>query len=38
MRDIAPGATVGGNPAVPFAQFMRQLAILQRLARKKDGG
>ena len=38
MRDIAAGATVGGNPAVPFAQFMRQLAILQRLARKKDGG
>ncbi len=38
MRDIEAGATVGGNPAVPFTQFMRQLAILQRLATKKDGG
>jgi UDP-3-O-[3-hydroxymyristoyl] glucosamine N-acyltransferase len=36
MRDVAPGETVGGNPAVPIALFMRQTAILQRLARKKD--
>ena len=36
MRDVAPGETVGGNPAVPFTLFMRQTAILQRLARKKD--
>ncbi len=38
MRDVEAGATVGGNPAVPFTLFMRQIAILQRLARKKDGG
>ena len=38
MRDIPPGHTVGGNPAVPFTMFMRQLAILQRLAKKKDTG
>jgi len=37
MRDVAPGETVGGNPAVPFTLFMRQTAVLQRLARKKDG-
>jgi UDP-3-O-[3-hydroxymyristoyl] glucosamine N-acyltransferase len=37
MRDVAPGETVGGSPAVPFTQFMRQVAILQRLAKKKDG-
>jgi UDP-3-O-[3-hydroxymyristoyl] glucosamine N-acyltransferase len=37
MRDVAPGEMVGGNPAVPFTLFMRQVAILQRLARKKDG-
>lgn len=37
MRDVEAGATVGGNPAVPFALFMRQIAILQRLAKKKDG-
>jgi len=36
MRDVAPGETVGGNPAVPFSQFMRQTAILRRLAKKKD--
>jgi UDP-3-O-[3-hydroxymyristoyl] glucosamine N-acyltransferase len=37
MRDVAPGETVGGNPAVPFTLFMRQTAILQRLAKKPDG-
>jgi UDP-3-O-[3-hydroxymyristoyl] glucosamine N-acyltransferase len=37
MRDVAPGETVGGSPAVPFTLFMRQVAVLQRLARKKDG-
>jgi UDP-3-O-[3-hydroxymyristoyl] glucosamine N-acyltransferase len=38
MRDVAPGETVGGNPAVPMRLFMKQVALLQRLARKKDGG
>ena len=38
MRDVAPGETVGGIPALPFALFLKQVAILQRLARKKDGG
>jgi UDP-3-O-[3-hydroxymyristoyl] glucosamine N-acyltransferase len=38
MRDVSAGATVCGNPAVPMMQFMRQTAILQRLATKKDGG
>jgi UDP-3-O-[3-hydroxymyristoyl] glucosamine N-acyltransferase len=37
MRDVEAGATVGGIPAVPFTLHMRQIAILQRLARKKDG-
>jgi UDP-3-O-[3-hydroxymyristoyl] glucosamine N-acyltransferase len=37
MRDVAPGETVCGSPAVPIAAFMKQVAILQRLARKKDG-
>ena len=37
MRDVAPGETVGGSPAVPMRLFMKQVAILQRLARKKDG-
>ena len=37
MRDVAPGETVSGIPAVPIAFFMKQVAILQRLAKKKDG-
>jgi UDP-3-O-[3-hydroxymyristoyl] glucosamine N-acyltransferase len=38
MRDVEPGATVAGIPAVRFADFMKQTAMLQRLAKKKDGG
>jgi UDP-3-O-[3-hydroxymyristoyl] glucosamine N-acyltransferase len=37
MRDIAPGETVCGAPAVPIGLFMKQVAMLQRLAKKKDG-
>jgi UDP-3-O-[3-hydroxymyristoyl] glucosamine N-acyltransferase len=37
MRDVPAGATVSGIPAVPIAQAMRQTALLQRLAKKKDG-
>ena len=36
MRDIPAGQTVCGSPAVPLTEFMRQTAVLQRLARKKD--
>lgn len=38
MRDVAAGETVGGTPAVPMASFLRQTAVLQRLATKKDRG
>jgi UDP-3-O-[3-hydroxymyristoyl] glucosamine N-acyltransferase len=37
MRDVAAGTTVAGAPAAPITSWMRQVAILQRLARKKDG-
>jgi UDP-3-O-[3-hydroxymyristoyl] glucosamine N-acyltransferase len=37
MRDVAPGETVSGIPAVPIGLFMKQVAILQRLVKKKDG-
>lgn len=37
MRDVAPGETVCGSPAVPIALFMKQMAILQRLAKKRGG-
>ncbi len=37
MRDVPPGATVSGIPAVPMTEFMRRAVALQRLAKKKDG-
>jgi UDP-3-O-[3-hydroxymyristoyl] glucosamine N-acyltransferase len=37
MRDIAAGATVIGSPAQPMAEFFRQVAVLQRLGKKKGG-
>ena len=36
MRDVAPGAEVAGYPTVPRLQWLRQVAILDRLAKKKD--
>lgn len=34
MRDIEPGAVVMGTPAVPFKDFMRQVAFLQKNSKK----
>jgi UDP-3-O-[3-hydroxymyristoyl] glucosamine N-acyltransferase len=36
MRDVPAGATVCGSPAVPLTRFMRQVALLRRLATR-DG-
>jgi len=36
MRDIGPGETVAGAPAIPMRQFFRQTAALSRLAQKKE--
>jgi UDP-3-O-[3-hydroxymyristoyl] glucosamine N-acyltransferase len=35
MRDVAPGETVGGSPAVPMTEWLRQSALLAKMARKK---
>lgn len=35
MRDVPPGAEVGGSPAVPMRQWLRQVAALGRLVRGK---
>ena len=35
MRDIEPGGTVGGAPAVPIKEFWRQCAALGRLGRRR---
>lgn len=37
FRDVAPGETVCGFPALPTKEFWRGVSLLQRLARKKDG-
>lgn len=34
MRDIEPGTVVMGTPAVPFKDFMRQAAFLQKNSKK----
>ncbi len=34
MRDIEPGAIVMGTPTVPFKDFMRQVAFLQKNGKK----
>jgi UDP-3-O-[3-hydroxymyristoyl] glucosamine N-acyltransferase len=36
LRDVAPRTTVSGTPAVPLRQWLRQSAILARLARKRS--
>jgi UDP-3-O-[3-hydroxymyristoyl] glucosamine N-acyltransferase len=36
MRDLPAGVVVGGEPTVPMKQWMRQIAILQRLANKRE--
>ena len=35
MRDVGPGETVGGSPAVPIRDWHRQTVALSRLAGKK---
>jgi UDP-3-O-[3-hydroxymyristoyl] glucosamine N-acyltransferase len=37
MRDVAPGETVGGSPAVPQREWLRQSAWLNKAANRKDG-
>ena len=34
MRDVGPGETVGGSPAVPMTEWLRQSALLTKMARK----
>lgn len=37
MRDVSPGQTVMGSPAMPVKSYWRQVATVERLARKKEG-
>lgn len=36
MRDVAPGVTIGGSPAKEMRDWLRETAVLSRLAKKKD--
>lgn len=36
MKDVPAGATVAGAPALPIKEYFRQVAVLSRLARKKE--
>jgi UDP-3-O-[3-hydroxymyristoyl] glucosamine N-acyltransferase len=33
--DVAPGARMGGTPAIPFTEWARQLAAIKRLTQKE---
>jgi len=37
MRDVGPGETVAGAPAMPAKEFWRQVAALKRLTTSKKG-
>src|SRR3984893_13795420 len=37
MRDVPAGETGMGSPATPVKEFLRQIAVVQRLARNKGG-
>jgi len=36
MRDVPPGSTYGGAPAKPIRQWLKELVIVERLAKKDD--
>jgi UDP-3-O-[3-hydroxymyristoyl] glucosamine N-acyltransferase len=35
MRDVAPGAEIGGSPAKPVREWLRGVALLDRMSRKE---
>lgn len=35
MRNVGDGETIGGSPAQPMKQWMREIAMVQKLAKKK---
>lgn len=37
MRDVEPGQTVAGSPAMPAKEFWRQVAAVKKLIRPKKG-
>ena len=37
LQDVPPGAKVGGSPAVPVRQWLKQSLILARLAKERAG-
>ncbi len=35
MRDVPPGETVGGSPAVPMREWLKGVALMERMVKKK---
>jgi UDP-3-O-[3-hydroxymyristoyl] glucosamine N-acyltransferase len=35
MRDVGPGQTVGGSPAMPQREWLRSVAMIERMLKKK---
>jgi UDP-3-O-[3-hydroxymyristoyl] glucosamine N-acyltransferase len=35
MRDVPPGEEQMGSPALPIKQYMRQIALLNRMIKKQ---
>lgn len=35
MRDVGPGETVGGSPAMPQRDWLKSVAMIERMVRKK---
>jgi UDP-3-O-[3-hydroxymyristoyl] glucosamine N-acyltransferase len=36
MRDVPNGTAIGGIPAVPMTQWLRQVAAVARMAKKEE--
>lgn len=37
MRDIPPGMTVGGSPSQPMKEWLRSVAMIEKMVKKKRG-
>ena len=35
MRNVGPGEKIGGSPARPFREYMRSIAVIEKMSKKK---
>ena len=36
MRNVAPGGTIGGSPAKPMRDWLKEVALVDRLVKNKS--